>query len=214
MLGTKEEIEDKILSFVKSYVAERHMTPRYKEIAKAVGFKSVGSVFRYVKDLEDKGLLESNGMRGTNVPAGSMESGYGGMLEHEPEEDFSSRIPLVGTIACGGPIYAEENIEDYLKIDPAMFGHGEYFALRAKGDSMINAGIDSGDIVICRKQQTAEVGQIVVALIDDEATLKRYYRDDKKRKIVLKPENDYYEPMEFDDIRIQGRAIKVIKDLS
>ena len=118
-----------------------------------------------------------------------------------------------GEIACGGPILAEENIESYVTFSKELLGSGKFFILRAKGDSMINAGINDGDLVIVRQQETAEIGQIVVALIGNEATLKRYYLDNKRKKIRLHPENDKMEDMFFDDIAIQGIAVKVLKDL-
>ena len=125
----------------------------------------------------------------------------------------NNRLPIVGEIACGGPILAEENIESYVTFSKELLGSGKFFILRAKGDSMINAGINDGDLVIVRQQETAEIGQIVVALIGNEATLKRYYLDNKRKKIRLHPENDKMEDMFFDDIAIQGIAVKVLKDL-
>ncbi|MCD7709304.1 MAG: helix-turn-helix domain-containing protein [Clostridiales bacterium] len=120
MLAPKEEVEARILEFINSYSAEHHQAPGYREIAQAVGFKSTSSVHRFVKSLEEKGLLESKGRRGIV----------------QPDEGRPSGIPLVGMIACGTPIYAEENVETYLSIDRLLLGKGEFFALRAKGDSM------------------------------------------------------------------------------
>ena len=122
-------------------------------------------------------------------------------------------LPIVGDIACGTPILAEENIESYLTISGDFLGTGNFFVLKASGSSMINAGINDGDYVVVRQQNSADEGQIVVALVDDEATLKRYYRDDKQKKIRLHPENDNMDDMYFDNIEIQGIAVKVIKDL-
>ena len=106
-----------------------------------------------------------------------------------------------------------ENVEQYIPISTALLGQGKFFALHARGNSMINANIEDGDFVIVRQQNTAEDGQLVVALIDDEATLKRYYRDNKNRQIRLHPENDAMSDMYYDEIAIQGVAVKVIKDL-
>ena len=124
-----------------------------------------------------------------------------------------NNLPVVGSISCGSPLLAEENIECYLPIPKEFLGNGEFFILQANGDSMIDAGINNRDYVIIRKQETAEQGQIIVALIDNEATLKRYYIDRKKRKVRLHPENKNMEDMYFDSIVIQGVAIKVIKDI-
>jgi len=123
-------------------------------------------------------------------------------------------IPVVGKIACGTPILAEQNIDSYMSISGNFLGAGEFFVLVAQGDSMINAGIDDGDYVVIRKQNTANEGQIVVALIDgEEATLKRFYIDKKKKKIRLHPENDNLKDMFYDTIDIQGIVVKVIKDV-
>jgi len=122
-------------------------------------------------------------------------------------------VPLVGTIACGTPMLAEQNIESYIPISKELIGQGTFFALHAKGDSMINANIGDGDFVIVRQQNYANEGDIIVALIDEEATLKRYFLDKKQQKIRLHPENDELSDMFFDNINIQGVAVKVLKDL-
>ena len=126
----------------------------------------------------------------------------------------TKQVPVVGGIACGVPILAEENIERYIPIPKDFLGNGNFFILQAQGNSMINAGIADGDYVIVRQQETAEIGQIVVALIGEEATLKRYYIDRERRKIRLHPENSRMKDMYYDSITIQGVAIKVIKDLA
>ena len=123
------------------------------------------------------------------------------------------RVPIVGSIACGTPMLAEENIESYIPISSSILGTGNFFALHARGNSMVNANIEDGDFVIVRQQNTAEEGQIIVALIDDEATLKRFYTDRRRRKVRLHPENDEMEDMYFDSIDIQGIVVKVIKDV-
>ena len=124
------------------------------------------------------------------------------------------QLPIVGDIACGTPILAEQNIESYLTISGDFLGTGNYFVLMAKGNSMINVGINDGDYVVVRQQSSADEGQIVVAMVEDsECTLKRYYKDRRRKKIRLHPENDDMDDMYFDNIEIQGVAIKVIKNL-
>ena len=122
-------------------------------------------------------------------------------------------VPVLGEIACGIPKFAEENIEEYVRLPVALFGHGSFFILRAYGDSMIEAGIEDGDLVLIRQQNTAEEGQIVVALIDDEATLKRFYPEPEKRRIRLHPENAHMNDIFVEKCEIQGVAVKVLKDL-
>ena len=124
------------------------------------------------------------------------------------------QLPIVGDIACGTPILAEQNIESYLTISGDFLGTGNFFVLMAKGNSMINVGIEDGDYVVIRQQPSADEGQIIVAMTEDgECTLKRYYKDRRRKKIRLHPENDEMEDMYYDNIEIQGVAVKVIKNL-
>ena len=123
------------------------------------------------------------------------------------------RVPVLGSIACGIPKFAEENIEEYVRLPVSLFGKGDFFILRAYGDSMIEAGIEDGDLVLIRQQNIADEGQIVVALIDDEATLKRFYPEPQKHRIRLHPENSHMDDIFVDHCEIQGVAVKVLKDL-
>ena len=124
------------------------------------------------------------------------------------------KVPVAGAIPCGTPAENEEHIENYTTLPKDMLGAGEFFLLRANGDSMINAGIGDGDLVLIRRQSDAKEGQIIAALVDgDSTTLKRFYRDDKRHTAVLHPENSNYKDIESKNIIIQGIALKVIKDL-
>ena len=125
----------------------------------------------------------------------------------------AATVAVLGEVACGIPKYAEENIETYLELPRQLVGEGTFYILRASGDSMTEAGIDDGDLVVIRKQSAAEPGDIVVALVGDEATLKTYYPDRQKRCIRLHPENGKYEDIVTETAIIQGVAVKVIKDL-
>jgi len=151
--------------------------------------------------MTEKGMVENNG-------------GWYGIRTKKISKILGElcRVPIVGEIACGTPMLAEENIESYLTISSSFLGQGTYFALKAHGNSMINANIKDGDFVIVRKQNTAEEGEIIVALIDDSATLKRFFKDEKKRKIRLHPENDEMQDMYFDKVEIQGVVKKIVKD--
>jgi repressor LexA len=120
---------------------------------------------------------------------------------------------VIVNIACGLPQFAEENIEEYVSLPEALFGKGPFYILRARGESMIDAGIDPGDLVVIRSQEEAKEGDIVVALIDNEATLKRFYRDKKNKRIRLHPENETMEDIFVDNCNIQGVAVNVIKQL-
>lgn len=121
--------------------------------------------------------------------------------------------PILGKVSCGVPKFAEENIEEYVRLPVALFGRGQFFILRANGDSMIEADINDGDLVLIRQQNYADEGQIVVALMDDEATLKRYYPEPEKQRIRLHPENSQMDDILVSDCIIQGVAVKVLKDL-
>ena len=128
-------------------------------------------------------------------------------------KDSIAFVPILGSIACGSISEAIREAGEYYPISFSMVGKGDYFIVKAVGNSMINAGIDSGDLVLVRCQQSADDGQIVVALVDDCTTLKRLYHDDKNRRVILKADNPDYEDQVFEDINIQGVAVQVIKAL-
>ncbi len=190
-----------IIEFIENSYMETNTVPSITEIADYMGMEK-GNVSRYLSDMQERGMIDlERGLR--NARTQNMDK----------VRNLIDQVPVVGEIACGTPILAQENIESYVYFSRALLGDGKFFALKTKGDSMINAGINSGDIVIVKQQTMADEGQIVVALIDDEATLKRYYKDKKKRKVRLHPENDEMEDMYFDSIEIQGIVKKVLKDV-
>lgn len=195
------ELMKRIMEYIETYYSVNGRSPSIREISENLQI-SVGCVSNYLKEMENrKMLLNSGGSRGI-------------VTENIVDMNNSIRkVALIGRVACGKPLLAEENIECYLAISSKILGSGEHFILKAQGDSMINAGINDGDLVIVRQQENAENGQIVVALINDEATLKRYYKDDGQKKIRLHPENDTMQDMYFDKVKIQGIAVKVIKNL-
>ena len=202
-MRTKNEstIND-ILDFINDKYFLEKSVPTLQEIADEVGITK-GAVSKYLSTMEERGLIERNG------------SHYGiATIKMKKAMKNTKYLPIVGDIACGTPILAEQNIESYLTISGDFLGAGNYFVLMAKGESMINAGIEDGDYVVIRQQPSAEEGQIVVAMVEDgEATLKRYYKDKRRKKVRLHPENDDMEDMFFDNIEIQGVAVKVIKNL-
>lgn len=186
-----------IEKFVSDYTDSNGISPTMQEVADGVG-SSKATVQRYIAQLCDDGILDYSGYRtmtSTKMKAAAI------------------RVPVLGTIACGIPKFAEENIEEYVRLPVALFGKGNFFILRAYGDSMIEAGIDNGDLVLIRQQNYADEGQIVVALMEDEATLKRFYPEPKKHRIRLHPENSRMDDIYVDNCEIQGVAVKVLKDL-
>ena len=179
-MRTKDEaLMKEIVEAIDEYYSRRGRTPTTREIGAMVGLSHV-SVLKYLQDMNDRGMLEyDGGVLSTERIAKSKES--------------SVSVPLIGSISCGRPLLSEESVESYIRIPTEWLGSGDYFLLRANGDSMVDAGIDDDDIVIVRKTTTANDGDIVVALVDNENTLKRLFRDEKRRKIVLHPENPNYE---------------------
>lgn len=186
-----------IEKFVSDYTDSNGISPTMQEVADGVG-SSKATVQRYIAQLCDDGILDYSGYR---------------TMTSTKTKAAAIRVPVLGTIACGIPKFAEENIEEYVRLPVALFGKGNFFILRAYGDSMIEAGIDNGDLVLIRQQNHADEGQIVVALMEDEATLKRFYPEPKKHRIRLHPENSRMDDIYVDNCEIQGVAVKVLKDL-
>ena len=195
MRSKSQETIQKIERFVREYNDEQGRSPTMQEISAAVGV-STATAHRYVVSMAEDGIVDYCGVRGTSSAKSKSEV---------------VAAPIVGDIACGTPILAEENIEEYVRLPVSLFGRGNFFILRAEGNSMTGAGIDSGDLVVIRQQNTADSGQIVVALLNDEATLKRYYKE--KGRVRLHAENKEYDDMYPDHCDIQGVAVRVIKEL-
>lgn len=193
------ELMNCIIEFAEQYYLENSSSPSVRTIADRFGI-GVSTAYRYLLEMDERGLITYDGKRIGNDRIEKLNSNSGVI-----------RAAVVGSIACGIPNLAEENVEEYVSLPKSMFGDGEFFILRANGESMIDAGIETGDLVVIRKQACAEDGQIVVALVEDEATLKRLYRD--KGKVRLHPENRAMDDIIVDDCIIQGVAVKVIKDL-
>lgn len=190
---------NEIKKFVENYYKKEYRSPSITEIAKAVNIAR-STAHAYLVDMNEKGMLSYNGK---DIRTELIEKIKPNM----------TRAAILGSISCGVPNFAEENIEEYVSLPESMFGKGEFFILRAKGESMIEVGIEEGDLVVIKAQNYAEEGQIVVALVEDEATLKRFYKDKKTNRVRLHPENSKMEDIIVDNCIIQGVAVKVIKDL-
>ena len=186
-----------IEKFVSDYTDSNGISPTMQKVADGVG-SSKATVQRYIAQLCEDGILDYSGYR---------------TMTSTKTKAAAIRVPVLGTIACGIPKFAEESIEEYVRLPVALFGKGNFFILRAYGDSMIEAGIDNGDLVLIRQQNYADEGQIVVALMEDEATLKKFYPEPKKHRIRLHPENSRMDDIYVDNCEIQGVAVKVLKDL-
>ena len=183
--------------FVWEFTERRGYSPSLQEIADGAGISKT-TAHRYVAKLRSDGIVGYSGYRSL-VPA-RVKGG-------------SVMVPILGRVACGLPRYAEENIEEYVRMPETLIGSGEFFLLRAVGDSMTGAGIEEGDLVLVKRQNFAEKGQIVVALIGEETTLKRFYPEPGKKRIRLHPENPAMADIYVSSCEVQGVAVKVIKDL-
>jgi repressor LexA len=205
--------QQEIWSFLTQYVDEHGYPPTVREIGEAVGLASPSTVHAHLANLERAGLIKRDPTKPRALEL---------RRDPKPEPTRSGapedvhRLPLVGEIAAGGPLLAEQNVEDYLAVPEPLARGGEEFLLRVKGDSMVNAGILEGDIVVVRRQQTARDGEIVVALAGqdesaDEATVKRFFRENGR--VRLQPENDALEPVYADHVQILGVVTGVFRAL-
>ena len=185
--------QQRILDFIKSEIQTKGYPPSVREIAQAVGLKSTSTVHGHLQRLEKRGLLHRDEMTG------------------DPNfiRNNSTAVPVVGRVTAGQPIFAEENLEEYVPIPDIMLGEGEHFILHVKGDSMIEAGILDGDYIIVRKTSEALNGEIVVAMIDDSATVKRYFKEDGHFR--LQPENRTMEPIYADEVTILGKVTSLYR---
>ena len=193
----REEKLTRVMDYIRKFTEENGYTPSVREIGNACGIKSTATVHNYIERLQEKGYLTKtdNKKRSVSVGKGSGIS-----------------IPLIGTVTAGQPIFAYENYEDYYTFPIGEFKGDDLFMLRVQGTSMIDAGIMNGDKIIVRRQQTAENGEIVVAMVEDEATVKRFYR--KNGQIILHPENEALSDMIFEEgqVFILGKVIGLMRN--
>ena len=187
-----------VLEMIKSHIVETGYPPTRADIAHELGFKSPNAAEEHLKALARKGAIEMipGTSRGIRLPA-------------------PSGLPIVGRVAAGSPILAAEHIEDTCDLPPEFFHPRAHFLLRVRGDSMIGAGILDGDLLVVHKTSEARNGQIVVARVDDEVTVKRLHRTKSRSRVLLLPENDDYEPIEVDlrkqELTIEGLSVGVIR---
>ncbi len=203
-----------IYDFIRSYSDEHGYPPSVREIGSAVGLASPSTVHMHLKVLEEQGLIKRDSKKPRTIEV--MDK------QEEPTADLASvsqglndnviRLPLVGRVAAGVPILAEQNVEETLALPTSIVGDASSFILRVRGESMINAGIFDGDYIVVKEQQDAHDGEIVVALIDDSATVKTFYRE--KDRVRLQPENDTMSPIYVENPVILGRVTALIRSVS
>ncbi|MBR7039269.1 MAG: transcriptional repressor LexA [Oscillospiraceae bacterium] len=192
------EREDAVLELIRDHIREEGMAPSVREICDGLGIRSTSTVHRYLHRLEEDGRIR-------------MRSGKNrAIVVLEDEDSGEQGIPLVGTVAAGIPITAIENITDHVEFIPSKHYDGKLFALKIRGESMINIGIFDGDIVVVEQTDYAENGDVVVALVDRcEATVKTFYKEDGHYR--LQPENDTMDPIIVDEVEILGRVVSLIR---
>lgn len=188
-------MQKRIYEYIASCIQQQGYPPSVREIGEAVGLKSPSTVHFHLKHLEEAGMIEKGAGKGRAITL---------TAPVVPED----KVPIVGNVAAGSPILAQECIEDYLTFDTGGRS-GEFFALRVRGESMLNAGILPGDLVVVQQQNTARNGEIVVAMIEDEATVKTYSK--QNGHVWLLPENDAYEPIDGTYAVILGRVAAVVR---
>lgn len=195
-MGTQRA--DEILEFIKDYIRCENMAPSVREICEGVGIRSTSTVHRYLHKLEEDGRIHMADGKNRAI------------VVTDDTIQESEGIPLVGTVAAGVPITAIENVTDYIAFEPLKHYENQLFALRVRGESMINAGIFDGDIVVVEQTNYAENGDIVVAMVDhSEATVKTFYKENGHYR--LQPENDFMDPIIVQEVEILGKVVSLIR---
>jgi repressor LexA len=203
-----------IYDYICSYTKERGFPPSVREIGSAVGLASPSTVHMHLKVLQERGLIRRDSKKPRTIEVVGADVDQGEKLATVVQDPNNNVItlPIVGRVAAGTPILAEENIEESITLPTSIVSDASSFVLRVRGQSMINAGIFDGDYVVVREQHDAHDGEIVVALIDESATVKTFYRE--KDQIRLQPENDAMNPIYVKDASIIGRVTALIRSLS
>lgn len=215
MLNPKEQ---RVFDYIKSYIDENGFPPAIREICKALDIKSTSTVHLYLDKLSKKGYIIKKNLktRALKIADDKVEKKTEKKVKVKTEDEINSiTVPLVGNVAAGAPILAEENIEDYIKV-PTTFlrktsSMQNVYMLKVKGESMIEVGIYDGDYIVVAEENSARNGEIVVALIEDEATVKTYYKE--KDYIRLQPENKEMDPIIVRDVKILGKVIGLYRKM-
>lgn len=196
------DTQQRILEFIEQEIATKGYPPSVREIGDAVGLKSTSTVHGHLCRLEAHGLLRRDAMKPRAMEVCKNDAS-------DQEFNGMRMVPIIGNVAAGSPILAEEYVEDQIPLPEAMLGDGVHFVLKVHGDSMINAGIMNNDYVVVHKQNFAQNGEIVVAVIDGSATVKRFYRENGH--IRLQPENPTMMPLIVRDVEIAGKVISLYR---
>jgi repressor LexA len=205
--------QQEIFEFIKRYSAQNGYPPTVRDIGKAVGLASSSTVHAHLANLEKLGVLRRDPSKPRAIELFDRVGKDVGTVVESAVQSVKGivrqGIPLVGQVAAGSPVLAEENVEDYIQVPSIAGGDDGEYVLRVRGDSMKDAGILPGDYVVVRRQETADDGEIIVALVGEEATVKRFFRE--ADHIRLQPENDAMEPIRSKEVQILGRVVGVFR---
>ena len=205
-------MQQKIYDYIANTVRNQGYPPSVREIGEAVGLKSPSTVHFHIKHLEELGYISKSGRKGRALTLTERAAPAAAAPAPAQEAEMpSGRVPVLGDVAAGSPILAQECIDDYISFD-TQGRDGEFFAVRVRGESMLNAGILPGDLVVVHRQPTAQNGEIVVALLEDEATVKRLSR--RGGEVWLLPENENYSPIDGRYASILGKVAAVLRTYS
>jgi repressor LexA len=199
--------QQEIFDFIKRYSAKYGYPPTVRDIGKAVGLASSSTVHAHLSNLEKVGLLRRDPSKPRAIEL--LDRAAGGVADAVKSVVKPTGLPLIGHVAAGAPILAEENIEDYVQVPSLAGGDDGEYILKVRGESMKNAGILPGDFVVVRPQETAGDGDIVVALVGEEATVKRFFKE--ADHVRLQPENETMEPIRSREVRVLGRVVGVFR---
>lgn len=196
-----------VLDNIEKHIREKGFGPTVREVCQDLGLSSPSTVHVHLKALEEKGFIKRDPLKSRSISLTYQLDGEPNIIAADFGKVVS--VPLVGDVAAGTPILAEENITDQISLPTDIVGDSPSFALSVRGDSMVEAGINDGDYVVVKEQPTADNGEIVVAIVGDGATVKRFYRE--KGRIRLQPENSSMEPIFVDDCLIAGKVVAVFR---
>lgn len=191
------DTQQRILDYIENYVDVNGYPPSVREIGQAVDLKSTSTVHGHLTRLEKKGLLHREAMKPRTIDI---------VRDDKP---VMEKLPILGKVAAGTPILAEENADGFVTLPDTIVGRGEHFVLEIRGESMIMAGIMNGDFVVVRRQRTAQNGEIIIAMIEGEATCKRYFKEPDR--IRLQPENPRMQPFYSRSVNIEGKVVAVYR---
>jgi repressor LexA len=208
--------QQEIFDFIRKYSAKYGYPPTVRDIGKAVGLASSSTVHAHLANLERIGLLRRDPSKPRAIELfdraiDNVDRAVGTAVDSVRSIVRPDSLPLLGSVAAGQPILAEENVEDYISVPEAAGGSSGEYLLRIRGDSMKNAGIVEGDLVVVRPQETARDGEIVVALLGEEATVKRFFRESDH--VRLQPENDAMDPIRSKEVKILGRVVGLLRSM-